>query len=263
MIADSHCHLNLLGHEDKEGGINIRQIIQDAEKKCVKKLISVSTKLEEVIDIKQISLMYDQVHYSVGVHPNEIDGTQPFDPGILIEQSKDERCVAIGETGLDYHNANHCPKIKRAQQKKFEIHIEAAQQLKKPLIIHTRKAKEDTLSILKNMNLTKSLGVIHCFSEDWDMAKRAIDMGLYISFSGIVTFKNAQSVREVAKKVPLDRLLIETDSPYLAPVPYRGTSNYPKYVYDIARFLSTLRNESFSSFCKRTYKNTCSLFQLT
>ena len=255
MIIDSHCHLNRLNFDN---GMTIKQVIDDAEKKSVEKIISVATTLEEVNEIKAIASKFHRVYYTVGVHPCETDCIQPQNSEIIIEHSKDKSCVAIGETGLDYY-FNDGLSIK-AQQDKFEIHIAAAQHLNKPVIVHTRQAKEDTLAILKNSNIESCGGVLHCFTEDWSMAKKAIDMGLYLSFSGIVTFKNAQTVQKVAKKTPIDRLLIETDSPYLTPVPYRGKSNYPKHVYDVAKFLAKLRNDPFDDFCRATYNNTCNLF---
>ena len=166
--------------------------------------------------------------------------------------------MAIGETGLDYH---YEPEAAELQQQSFRLHLQAAQQTGKPVIIHTRGARADTLNLLHEAALPQA-GVLHCFTEDWDMAKAALDMGYYISLSGIVTFRNADALRDVASKVPADRLLVETDSPYLAPIPYRGKPNLPEYVRDVAEYLATLRGVSFDTLAQQTGDNFRRLFPL-
>ena len=166
--------------------------------------------------------------------------------------------MAIGETGLDYH---YEPEAAELQQESFQLHLEAAKLTHKPVIVHTRAAQEDTLRLLREASL-ESAGVLHCFTEDWDMAKAALDIGFYISLSGIVTFRNAEMLREVAKKVPMDRLLVETDSPYLAPIPYRGKANLPQYVYEVASFIAELRGMPFTEFAEQTTQNFKRLFPL-
>ena len=177
----------------------------------------------------------------------------------LIDLASHDKVVAIGETGLDYYYAKDTHAV---QQASFVGHIEVANQLQKPLIIHTRDARSDTINLMKQHNAENCGGVLHCFTEDWDMAKKAIDMGFYISISGIVTFKNAVELKEVVKQIPLDRLLIETDSPYLAPVPYRGKTNQPAYVEDVAYYISELKGISFNELAKATTENFYSLFKL-
>lgn len=255
MIIDSHCHLNYLQTDEEH---TLQGIIASAKSMGVEKIISIATTLENISEIKSISDQFSAVFYSVGVHPSETEGLQPFEPQTIIDYVIGNKCVAIGETGLDYYYNGS--KTHDLQKKKFSVHIEAAKILNKPVIVHTRGAKDDTLSMLKAHNIEKCGGVLHCFTDDWDMAKKALDMGMYISISGIVTFKNAQDVQQMAKKIPLNRLLVETDAPYLTPVPFRGKPNYPQYVYYVAEFLSKLRNDDFVTFCQATKQNTERLF---
>jgi TatD DNase family protein len=169
----------------------------------------------------------------------------------LLHELNHPKVVAIGETGLDYH---YEPEAAELQQASFRLHLQAARQTGKPVIIHTRGARADTLELLREAALPQA-GVLHCFTEDWDMAKAALDMGYYISLSGIVTFRNADALRDVASKVPTDRLLVETDSPYLAPIPYRGKPNLPQYVREVAEFLAMLRGEDYERFAEQTTEN--------
>ncbi|WP_119342699.1 TatD family hydrolase [Facilibium subflavum] len=256
MIIDSHCHLNSL----RLDGISLDDVLKEAKDHEVDQIISIGTTLEEIEAIQQIALAYDDVFFSAGVHPSEIEGIQPTKAEDIIAYAQAPKCVGIGETGLDYYYNDALTHA--AQKEKFLAHMDAACCLNKPVIVHTRGAKQDTLAILKQGSIDRCGGVLHCFTEDWDMAKKALDMGMYISFSGIVTFKNAQTVQEVAKKVPLDRILIETDAPYLTPVPYRGKPNYPAYVYYVAEFMASLRKENFAQFCAQTKANTQTLFSL-
>jgi TatD DNase family protein len=255
MIIDSHCHLNYLKLEDT----SLEQIIRNAKSVGVDKIVSIAVAWDEIPAIQKIAQDFKDVYFSVGVHPSELDTHQPSVEEIIIK-SNDPKCVAIGETGLDYYYNSQ--ETKKAQIDKFVNHMQAAVEVNKPVIIHTRAAKEDTLDILRAENVTRCGGILHCFTEDYDMAKKAIDMGMYISFSGILTFKNAKDIQETAKKLPLDRILIETDAPYLTPVPLRGKPNYPEYVKYVASFLAELRGESLELVSKQTYQNTCDIFKL-
>jgi TatD DNase family protein len=196
------------------------------------------------------------VSISAGVHPNERHRRDP-EPEELVELAADTRNVAIGETGLDYY---HSQGELTWQQQRFRNHIAAAASCHKPLIVHTRDAREDTIRILREEGAREVGGVLHCFTEDWDMASRALDLGFYISFSGIVTFKNAGSLREVASRVPLDRMLIETDCPYLTPVPYRGRPNEPRYVSCVAECIARLRGMDVAELIAVTGENFFRLF---
>jgi len=193
---------------------------------------------------------------SVGVHPNEQDATEP-EPDVLAELARHPKNVAIGETGLDYF---HGKGDLEWQRERFRRHVAAARLAKKPLIIHSRDARADTLAILREEGAVDVGGVMHCFTEDWDTAAAAMDLGFYISFSGIVTFRNAADLREVARRVPDDRLLIETDSPYLAPVPHRGRPNEPRYVAHVAAQLAELRGADADAIADLTRDNFARLF---
>ncbi len=192
---------------------------------------------------------------SCGVHPLDIE--QGFDAEKLRELAADERVVAIGETGLDYH---YQPELAGAQQDIFREHVRIAVELGKPLIIHTREAREDTLRILREEGAEKVGGVLHCFTESWEMAEQAMALGFYISISGIVTFNKASALKDVAARVPLDKLLVETDSPYLAPVPYRGKQNQPAYVREVVEYVAMLRGESVETMMAATSENFFRLF---
>ncbi|KFJ42439.1 TatD family hydrolase [Francisella philomiragia] len=255
MIIDSHCHLNYLKLDD----ISLEKVIDNAKEAGIEKIVSIAVAWDEIADIERITENFDNVYYSVGVHPSELDSYQPSVDEIIV-RSQHKKCVAIGETGLDYYYNGE--ETKKAQKIKFVNHMQAANDVKKPVIIHTRSAKQDTLDILKSENVEGCGGILHCFTEDYDMAKKALDMGMYISFSGILTFKNARDIQETAKKLPLDRILIETDAPYLTPVPLRGKPNYPEYVKYVAQFLADLKGFSYDEVAKQTYKNTCEVFKL-
>ncbi len=219
-------------------------------------MLCVSVNLEDYPQIKKLSAAHANIFSSVGVHPNY---TECHDPGCdeLVALGAHPDVVAIGETGLDYfRNAGNLD----WQRQRFENHIQAAKIIDKPLIIHTRSAADDTMDMLETTGAQSCGGVMHCFGEDWETAKRALDMGFYISFSGIVTFKNAESLREVAKKVPQDRILIETDCPYLAPVPVRGKTNEPSFVKHTAKMLSRLRGVALEDMAGITTGNFFRLF---
>lgn len=256
MFVDSHCHLDCLNLDKYEG--NLESAIQYAREEGIEHMLSISVTLESLSTIRSIAEAHPDIHYSVGVHPCEQDCEEPT-LAKLIELGSADKVVGIGETGLDYYwskeNIN-------AQQERFRCHIQAAKQLKKPLIIHTREASEDTLAILKEERAETCGGVMHCFTENWDVAKEALDLGFYISISGIVSFNKAIQVQEVAKKVPLDRLLIETDAPYLAPVPHRGKPNEPAFVKYVAQKIAQLRELSMEEVANVTAKNFYGLFKI-
>lgn len=254
MIIDSHCHLNYLKLENT----SLEEVITNAKNTGIDKIASIAVAWHEIDEIQAIAEKFTDVYYSVGVHPSELESHQPTVQE-LINKADHAKCVAIGETGLDYYY--NAEKTKKAQLDKFVNHMQAANEVKKPVIIHTRAAKDDTLNILKAENVENCGGILHCFTEDYDMAKKAIDMGMYISFSGILTFKNARDIQETAKKLPLDRILIETDAPYLTPVPFRGRPNYPEYVKFVAQFLADLKGLSYDEVAKQTYENTCDIFK--
>lgn len=184
---------------------------------------------------------------------------EPFDYQRLLRLAQDEKVVAIGETGLDYY---YSIENKSLQQSVFAQQIEIANQLSKPVIVHTRSARDDTIAILRENNAQKCGGVLHCFTENWGMAKQALDLGFYISISGIITFKNAQELRDVVRQVPLERLLVETDSPYLAPVPYRGKQNQPAYTREVCEYVATLKGLSAEDFAQITTQNFERLFKI-
>ncbi len=251
-IVDSHCHINFEPLAEDIPGLIARAAEND-----VQSMLCVAVTLEEFPEVLALAENHPNIHASVGVHPNVTDGE---DPSVdrLVELGRHDEVVAIGETGLDYFRSEG---DLRWQQERFERHIEAARQLAKPLIIHTREAAQDTLAILKAQHAEEPGGVIHCFTEDWDFAKQALDLDFYISFSGILTFKSAQQIQEAAKKVPMERILVETDSPYLAPVPFRGKTNQPAYTRHVAEFLAELRGISVEEVAATTTENFYRLFR--
>ncbi len=256
MLVDSHCHLDridLSAHNNDLGNA-----LNYAQSCGVERFLCISTDQDNFQQVRQIAETYDSVYATVGVHPLSDDLSTDSTYDFLIEQAKHPRVLGIGETGMDGFYAKESLK---QQQQSFEVHIQAANDLNLPLIIHTREAKQQTLSLLQG-HARDNIGILHCFTEDWDMAKQAIDMGFYISISGIVTFKQAKNVRDVAKQIPLDRLLVETDAPYLAPVPFRGKPCQPAYTRNTAEFLAELRGESFEALAQATTQNFNSLFQL-
>lgn len=252
MFIDSHCHPHLLDLTP-EGG-QLAPFLERARLNQVTHMLCVSTELKDYPVLLKLANEHDNLTVSVGVHPNHNPG-EDIDISELIKA--DKKCVAIGETGLDYFRTEG---DLTWQQERFATHISAAKQSQKPLIIHTRQAQADTIAMMKAEHAQEIGGVMHCFTENWDMAKKAMDLNFYISFSGIVTFKNAVELQEVAKKMPLDRILIETDCPYLAPVPFRGHQNEPSYVRYVAEFLATLRGETVETIGAATTKNFYTLF---
>ncbi len=256
MLIDSHCHLDRIDLAPYQNNFaNFMDAVSDSQ---IEYLLTIAIDLESYPDMLAMVANYPQISVTVGVHPNVRDGK---DPSVdeLISLGNTKKVLGIGETGLDYFRSDG---DLTWQQQRFRNHISAAKIVKKPLIIHTRDAKVDTLRILEEENASEVGGIIHCFTEDWEFAKSALDLNFYISFSGIVTFNNAKEIKEVAKKVPIDRYLIETDSPYLAPVPKRGKPNYPTYVRYVAEYIAELRGESFEDVCKQSATNFYRLFNL-
>jgi len=254
MLVDSHCHLDRLDlspFDDK-----FENALETAREAGVEEFLCVAINVENQAQVVKIAEDHEDVYASVGIHPLYTEG-QDIDLEYLCDQAKHPKIIAIGETGLDYYYAKETAK---EQQSLFRTHVQAAVKSNLPLIIHTRDARQDTLDILNEEGAEKIGGVLHCFTESLAMAKEAMDMGFYISFSGIATFKNAEEIRQVAAEIPLDKILVETDSPYLTPVPHRGKPNSPMYVTDVARCIAEVRDMDFESFCIQTTKNYRSLF---
>ncbi|HGO5824477.1 TPA: TatD family hydrolase [Mannheimia haemolytica] len=256
FIIDSHCHLDSLDYETRHK--NVDEVIENAKARGVHHFISVCTTVGRFEAMKNLTAHRNDVSLSCGVHPLNVED-EPFDYEKLFQFAQDPKVVAIGETGLDYH---YTPETKALQQSLFVQQIEIANKLNKPLIIHSRSARQDTMDILEQHHAEKCGGVLHCFTEDWTMAKRALDIGFYISISGIITFRNAEELREVVRKVPLDRLLVETDSPYLAPIPYRGKPNQPAYVRETCEYVATLKGVSTEELARITTENVQHLFNI-
>ncbi|PCI22745.1 MAG: TatD family deoxyribonuclease [Piscirickettsiaceae bacterium] len=256
MFIDSHCHLDRVDLTPYENDLD--NYMEATKIDLLDHMLCVSINWEDYPAMRDLVAKQSKVSISVGVHPNEIDG---HDPSLdeLVSVAERDGAIAIGETGLDYFRLETGAGVEY-QQQRFRTHIHAAKQTNKPIIVHTRDAKEDTLRIIEEEGAGEAGGVLHCFTEDWDMAKRALDNNFYISLSGIVTFKNAQQIHDVAKKVPDDRLLIETDSPYLAPVPKRGKPNYPNYVKYVAERVAELRGVNVSKIADITSNNYQKLF---
>jgi TatD DNase family protein len=254
MLVDSHCHLDRIDLRPFRGKLS--DALDAAVETGVEHFLSVSTDLESWPQL--VSMVADQqrVSLSVGVHPNEDKGRAPG-ADQLVELARHSKVVAIGETGLDYHYGGN---QRQRQQQAFRTHIAAAKKAGKPLIIHTREAREDTLRILAQEKAETVGGVLHCFSEDWDMALRAMELNFYISFSGIITFRGADRLREVARLIPAERMLVETDCPYLAPVPHRGKPNQPAWVRHVAEYIAHLRGETLEQVAATTTANYFRLF---
>jgi len=232
------------------------EVIQDAIDHDIERMICISVDFASLPDVLAIADKYDSVYATVGVHPSE-SGSEKLTVERLVSFAQHPKVVAFGETGLDYHyNSSGLEHMKD----QFAIHIQAAHEAKKPIVVHTRAAQEDTIDIMRTMRAGDVGGVMHCFTESKEMAKSALDMGFYISISGIVTFKNAQNVKDIASYVPLDRLLIETDAPYLTPVPYRGKPNKPSFVRFVADMVADLRCIPVSEVRRVTTENAYRLF---
>lgn len=256
MLIDSHCHLDRLDLAAHGGSLDAA--LEAARTAGVGHFLCIGVSADNAATVKGLAERYADVDCSVGVHPLDLEpGAEPALDWLLGELAH-RKVVAIGETGLDYH---YEPESAALQQASFRLHLEAARITGKPVIVHTREARADTLALLREAALPQA-GVLHCFTEDWEMAKAALDIGFYISLSGIVTFRNAEALREVARQVPADRLLVETDSPYLAPVPHRGKPNLPQYVREVAEYLAVLRGVSYEALAEQTSSNFKRLFPL-
>lgn len=256
MLIDSHCHLDRLDLAAHGGSLDAA--LDAARAAGVGHFLCIGVSADNAATVKGLAERYADVDCSVGVHPLDLEpGAEPALEWLLGELAH-PKVVAIGETGLDYH---YEPESAALQQASFRLHLEAARITGKPVIVHTREARADTLALLREAALPQA-GVLHCFTEDWEMAKAGLDIGFYISLSGIVTFRNAEALREVARQVPADRLLVETDSPYLAPVPHRGKPNLPQYVREVAEYLAVLRGVSYEALAEQTSSNFKRLFPL-
>ena len=256
MLIDSHCHLDRLDLAAHGGSLDAA--LDAARAAGVGHFLCIGVSADNAATVKGLAERYADVDCSVGVHPLDLEpGAEPALDWLLGELAH-PKVVAIGETGLDYH---YEPESAALQQASFRLHLEAARITGKPVIVHTREARADTLALLREAALPQA-GVLHCFTEDWEMAKAALDIGFYISLSGIVTFRNAEALRDVARQVPADRLLVETDSPYLAPVPHRGKPNLPQYVREVAEYLAVLRGVSYEALAEQTSSNFKRLFPL-
>ena len=253
MLVDSHCHLDF-----PELAADIDQVLQRMRDNDVAQALCISVTLENWPRVRDLALRYPNLHATVGVHPDERDVEEPT-VARLVELARTPKVVAIGETGLDYYRQSGDTDWQRAR---FRTHIRAARECGKPLVIHTRDAAADTLAIMREENAGEAGGVMHCFTESWGVAEAAMEQGFSISFSGIVTFKNALEVQEVARRVPLERLLVETDAPYLAPVPFRGKRNEPAYVRQVAARVSELKNTDIHTIETITSSNFSSLFKV-
>ncbi len=252
-VIDSHCHLNYKGLTEQR-----EAVIERARDAGVGVMLGINTKLKEFGEVREIAEAHPDIFATVGIHPHEAENEPDVAVEALVERAQHPRVVGIGETGLDYYY-EHAPR--EAQKFNFRAHIEAARQTRLPVIVHTRDAEKDTAEILRDeMGKGAFKGVIHCFTASQKFAEIALDLGLYISISGIVTFKNAKDLQESARKVPLDRLLVETDAPFLAPVPHRGQTCEPAFVVDTARFVADLRGISFAELAEATTENFFRLF---
>lgn len=252
MLVDSHCHLNF--PEIIANIQSVRQSMLDAQ---VGYALCVSVTLDKFPEVLSLAEQYENFYASVGVHPDYEDIEEPT-VEMLVALAQHPKIVAIGETGLDYFRLTGDLEW---QRERFRTHIRAAVLANKPLIIHTRNAAEDTLRIMQEEGANRVGGVMHCFTESLEVALAAIEMGFYISLSGIVTFKNATQIKEVAKAIPLDKILVETDSPYLAPIPFRGKINQPAYVRYVAQEIASLKGINFEEVMNATTQNFFNLFK--
>jgi TatD DNase family protein len=252
MLVDSHCHIDF---PDLAG--QLPEIFGNMQNHGVGCAVCIGVNLEDFPRVLALAQAYPNIYATVGVHPEYTDVEEP-DEARLIQLASHPRVIAIGETGLDYYWQKDKPAW---QRQRFRTHIRAALAAAKPLVIHTRESADDTLTILSEEGAKAVGGVMHCFTENWEVARRALDLGFHISFSGIVTFKNALVIKEVAQKVPLDKILIETDAPYLAPVPYRGKQNQPAYVLHVAEEIARLRGISLAEVAKVSTDNFFRLFK--
>lgn len=252
MLVDSHCHLDF-----PDLAKRLPEVLARMQANDVACAVCIGVNLEDYPAVLALAEAHDRLYATVGVHPEYTDVEEPSEDR-LVELAGHPKVIAIGETGLDYYWQKDKPAWQRAR---FRTHIQAARRVGKPLVVHTRDSAADTLRLLQETGADAVGGVMHCFTENWEIARQALDLGFYLSFSGIVTFKNAAIVKEVARKCPLDRILVETDSPYLAPVPYRGKPNEPAYVRHVAEEIACLRAMPLDAVAQATTDNFFRLFQ--
>lgn len=253
-LIDSHCHLNYAGLEERQ-----EEVLANARARGIGGFLNISSRQSEWQAVVGVAERHDDVWATVGVHPHEADAHPDLGASALVTAAAHPRVVAIGECGLDYF---YDKSDRAAQRERFEAHIEAARETGLPLVVHTRDAEDDTAEILaREVGKGGVAGVLHCFTGSADLARKALDLGFYISISGIVTFKNARDLQDTAKIIPIDRLLVETDSPFLAPVPNRGKTCEPAFVADTASFLSVLRDEPLDEVATATTANFFNLFR--
>ncbi|PSV58381.1 TatD family hydrolase [Photobacterium sp. GB-3] len=255
MLVDSHCHLDKLDYDKLHTGID--DVLNKAKERGVEYFLSVGVTLAAFPKMMEMIAPYENIFASCGIHPLDVESGYNYEQFKAFAQH--ERVVAIGETGLDYH---YQPDTAALQQEIFRQQVRVAVELNKPLIIHTRMAREDTMRILREEGAQKCGGVLHCFTESLEMALDAIELGFYISISGIVTFNTASDLKNVVSQLPLDRLLVETDSPFLAPMPYRGKQNQPAYTREVAQYIALLKGVSVEEVERATTENFFTLFPL-
>jgi TatD DNase family protein len=257
MFIDSHCHLDFPEYRER-----LPEVLANMADAQVSHALCISVDLPDFPLVRQLAEAHPHLYASVGVHPDYEDTPEPT-VDFLVEAAKHPKIIAIGETGLDYYRmADRAYADMEWQRTRFRTHIRAAIESGCPLIIHTRSASEDTIRILKEEGADRIGGVMHCFTESLEVAKQAIDLGFYISFSGIVTFKSAKDLQETCRQVPLERMLIETDSPYLAPMPHRGKTNEPAWVSHVARYIADLKGVSVDCIAEHTTRNFFECFQV-
>ncbi|MFZ4759297.1 MAG: TatD family hydrolase [Burkholderiaceae bacterium] len=258
MYVDSHCHLDFPELAERLDGV-----LDAMRANRVDRALCVAVTLEDFPRVLALAERHPNLYASVGVHPDHSGCREPDVAGLLA-LADHPKVIAIGETGLDYYRTEGDPAQQCGWQRdRFRVHIRAARACGKPLIVHTRSASDDTIAILREEGADGPGGVMHCFTESWEVARAALDLGFYISMSGIVTFRSAESIRDVARRVPIDRLLIETDSPYLAPVPHRGKTNEPGFVRHVGEFVAALRGVDAETFARITTENFDRCFKLT
>lgn len=256
MLVDSHCHLDHLDVSDRDGGLS--SVLSDARARDINTILTVAVDLEKSRKLLGLTQQYSGIYSSVGVHPLQKNAIPVPEVAEIVELARSPNVVAIGETGLDYYYSEDTAEW---QLQSFENQLQAAKIVDFPVIVHSRSAQEDTLDALRRSAPDRA-GVMHCYTESWDMARQALDLGFYISFSGILTFRNADALREVARKVPADRILVETDAPWLAPVPHRGKQNEPGFVREVAQVLAEVRNLNLNQVAEITTQNFYRLFHL-
>lgn len=257
MLIDTHCHLTMSEFEADRPNVILR-----ATEAGVSHLITIGTDIEDSRQAITIAEKHDFIYAAVGIHPHDVKDITDIDniSETIKKLASNKKVVALGETGLDYHYMHSPAKL---QQEHFRLEINVAKSMGLPVIVHSREAKEDTLQILKEENVRTTGGVLHCFSGDMEMAEKAMEMGLYISFSGVITFKNARNILDIVKAVPLDRILIETDAPFLTPAPYRGKRNEPAYVKLVAEKIAEVKGISLEELGRAVMSNASGLFKIT